>query len=103
MYRLWVIMLRNKTIRASPEAYNRDNDNQEIRVVWNLKINKYLDVINHFFGEDSGVLIRYSFIESETGKTLVTAACSRMNGKQDFLEAGGMYEKIMRKPFEDLK
>lgn len=80
------------------ENLSEDNANQEIRGTWNLKINKFLGA-----GSGTGILIRYSFVELEEGNTMVTATCSRENGKQDFFEIGGMYEKIMRRPFEALK
>lgn len=76
----------------------RDNDNQEIRGIWNLKLNKIIGL-----GSANGLLIRYSFVESEAGNTMVTATCSRENGKQDFFDIGGVYEKIMRKPFDTIK
>lgn len=82
---------------SSDEQVNnlsRDDANQEIRGVWNLKSNKA------FGGE--GMLVRYSFVESEAGNTVVTATGYRENGKQDFIEIFGMYEKIMRRPFEKL-
>lgn len=72
-----------------------DPDQGEIRCVWNLKSNKFLG------GE--GMLIRYSFVENTPGVTVVTAAAGWENGgRRDFLDVGGVYEKIMCRPFEKM-
>ncbi len=72
-----------------------DPEEGEVRCVWNLKLNKLMG------GE--GMLVRYSFVEASPGVTVVTAAAGwESGGGRDFLDIGGMYEKIMCKPFEKM-
>ncbi len=70
-----------------------DPEEGEIRCVWNMKINKFLGA--------EGMLVRYSFVEKAPGVTVVTAAAGFEAGG-DFLDFGGIGEKIMNKPFDKM-